>query len=362
MSTTAASFPASAPTGEIVFKTKTIDFDGRRNILIQNENGPCALLALINYILLTVDHLSAPEIHDLVALVNSSNEIPLSGLLNYLQQIVTANQRTYGIPPEEVQTTLSFLPSLHEGLNINPQFDGTFSPSHELALFRDFNVPLVHGWLVDPSAPEYKGVIKYNSYETAQNVLVEAYDVEQKPNKDSVDLEIIDDSRQIKSFFARTATQLTDYGLHYLRDNLQNNSIAVLFRNDHFATIIKKDNDIYALVTDVGFATKKSFVWESLLSINGANNSFFTGNFSPILEDSSNPFDDSNVDNDDLNSAEERDRALAIAMQEEEDNRVATNLQKRYEKNNNKAKKSPKEEKKQKKTKDGKKKKSCIIM
>ncbi|CAM9022872.1 unnamed protein product [Wickerhamomyces anomalus] len=330
----------TAPTGEIVFKTKTIDFDGRRNILIQNENGPCALLALVNYILLTVDHLSAPEIHDLVALVNSSNEIPLSGLLNYLQQIVTANQR----------------------LNINPQFDGTFSPSHELALFRDFNVPLVHGWLVDPSAPEYRGVIKYNSYETAQNVLVEAYDVEQKANKDSVDLEIIDDSRQIKSFFARTATQLTDYGLHYLRDNLQNNSIAVLFRNDHFATIIKKDNDIYALVTDVGFATKKSFVWESLLSINGANNSFFTGNFSPILEDSSNPFDDSNVDNDDLNSAEERDRALAIAMQEEEDNRVATNLQKRYEKNNNKAKKSPKEEKKQKKTKDGKKKKSCIIM
>lgn len=353
---------------DLIFKTKTIDFNGRRNILIQNDNGPCALLALINSILLTVDHLSSAETQDLVALINSSNEIPLEALLDSLQRIVTANQHTYGISPEEVQATLSLLPKLHEGLNINPRFDGTFSPSNELALFRDFNVTLVHGWLIDPNAREYNGVIKYNSYETAQNVLVEAYDVEQKQEKDQVDLEIIDDSRQIKSFFARTATQLTDYGLQYLRDNLQTGTIAVLFRNDHFATIIKDENDIYALVTDAGFAKRKSYVWESLLSINGANNSFFTGHFSPILEDSSNPFDDANVDSGDLDSQEERDRALAVAMQEEEDSRVAANLNKRYERGN-KSKKptTAKEDKKAAKkaaAKEGKKSKKdkCIIM
>jgi len=349
---------------EVVFKTKTIDFNGKRNILIQNENGPCSLLALVNTILLTVDHQSSSEIHDLVALVNSSDQIALDGLLQSLQKIVTANQHLYGIPPEEVQNTLKLLPTLHEGLNINPQFDGSFSPSNEVALFRDFNVGLVHGWLVDPNALEYQSVIKYNSYETAQNVLVEAYDVEQKPNKDTVDLEILDDSKHIKSFFARTATQLTDYGLQYLRDNLPQGSIAVLFRNDHFATICKSEHDIYALVTDVGFSSRKRFVWESLLSINGANNSFFTGNFSPILEDSSNPFSDNNVDSGDLDSQNERDRALAIAMQEEEDNRVAANLQKRYDKGG-KPKIPKKEGRKNGKGgpfRDGKKKKGCVIM
>lgn len=351
---------------DLVFKTKTIDFNGKRNILIQNDNGPCALLALINSILLTVDHLSSGEIQDLVALVNSSDEISLELLRESLQRIVTANQHIYEISPEEIQATLSLLPTLHEGLNINPRFDGTFSPGNELSLFRDFNVTLVHGWLIDPNAREYNGVIKYNSYETAQNVLVEAYDVEQKPTKDQVDLEIIDDSKQIKSFFARTATQLTDYGLQYLRDNLQTGSIAVLFRNDHFATIIKDENDIYSLVTDAGFAKRKSFVWESLLSINGANNSFFTGHFSPILEDSSNPFDDANVDSGDLDSQEERDRALAIAMQEEEDGRVAANLNKRYERGSKQNKPiSAKDEKKAaKKAASGKKSKKdkCIIM
>ncbi|CCH42780.1 hypothetical protein BN7_2324 [Wickerhamomyces ciferrii] len=350
---------------EVVYKTKTIDFNGKRNILIQNENGPCALHSLVNSILLTVDHLSSSEIHDLVALVNSVESVPLDQLLNSLKQIVTANQRLYGISPEDIQSTLSLLPRLHEGLEINPQFDGTFSPGHELNLFRNFNIPLVHGWLVDPNELEYAGVLKYNSYEAAQNVLVEAYEVEQKPVKDNVDLEIIQDSRQIKSFFARSATQLTDYGLNYLKQNLTPGSIAVLFRNNHYATIIKNDNDIFSLVTDIGFSSRKSYIWESLLSINGSNNSFFTGSFSPILEDSTNPFDDQQ-DHTDLNSQEEQDRALARTIQEEEDNKAAKRLQqvqeKREKKNAAKNNGSLSGGKKSPKIKDGKKKSKCIVM
>lgn len=344
---------------EITYKTKEIDSEGKKNILVQNENGPCALLAIINSILLTVSFQSSPEIHDLVALVNSENEIPLQALQQQLANVATANQSLYrAITPEDVQTTLSLLPRLHEGLNINPTFDGKFSPSAELSIFRVFQLPLVHGWIVDPDDNDHTAVRKYNSYEASQNVLVEAYELGNKSVKDSVDEEIINDSKQIRHFFARTATQLTDYGLAFLKQNLYDNSVAIFFRNDHFGTIIKKSNDLYELVTDVGFANKPQFVWESLLSINGSNNSFFTGAFTPLLEDSSNPFDDGTTGN--LSPHEQTDADLARALQEEEDQRVAKALQKRYEKNN-----KPKEAEKkvkEKKSKKEKKNRKCIIM
>jgi hypothetical protein len=326
--------------------------------LIQNENGPCALLAIINSILLTVNNESAPQVHELVVLVNSESDIPLEQLLDRLGDIAVTNQQLYALDPEEVQTTLSLLPKLHEGLNINPTFDGSFITSPELSIFKVFQLPLVHGWILDPNDAEHAAVRKYNSYEASQNVLVEAYELENKPVKDYVDQEIIDDSKQIKHFFARSATQLTDYGLQYLKDNLYDASIAIFFRNDHFGTIIKNDNDIYELLTDIGFKNKPSFVWESLLSINGANNSFFTGDFTPLMEDSSNPFEDGTCE---LSPQEKDDQALARHLQEEEDQRVAKALQKRYEPKKARPANVDNKAKKEKKPKE-KKDKKCVIM
>lgn len=336
------------------YKTKTIDFQGKRNILIQNENGPCALLAIINSILLTVNSESAAPVHELVVLINSQLNIELDQILNRLGQIAIANQQLYGLDPEDIQTTLSLLPKLHEGLNINPTFDGGFNESPELTIFKVFQLPLVHGWIVDPTDTEHSAVRKYNSYEASQNVLVEAYELENKPTKDYVDEEIISDSKQIKHFFARSATQLTDYGLRYLKGSLYEDSVAIFFRNDHFGTIIKKHNDIYELVTDIGFADKVNFVWESLISINGANNSFFTGEFTPLLEDSTNPFEERSSP---LSPQEQDDELLAKHLQEEEDERVAKALQKKYEP-------KPKKEKKEKtrETTKEKKHKKCVIM
>lgn len=330
------------------FKTKTIDFNGQRNILMQNENGPCCLLALVNTILLTVNELSINEIHELVVLVNSADEVTLEELTAKLRDIINAYGGVYA------EASLSLLGRLNEGLNINPKFDGGFEESVELSIFKSLNISLLHGWICDPSGTEYQTLMKYNSYETSQNVLIEAYELENKAGGqlDEVDQMVINDSKVIKSFFARTATQLTDFGLNYLKSTLNANSIAVLFRNDHFSTIVKSGNDLFFLVTDAGYINDKRIVWESLLSINGANNSFFTGDFSPLLDESFDPFADAG-DGD----AEDRDRALAMAIQEEEDSKAANALSKQYQKKG-KAQSKKSKPKKEKNKRD----KKCIIM
>jgi hypothetical protein len=302
------------------FKVKTIQFYGQRSILSQAENGPCALLAIVNTLLLTTTEHSPQGWHQLVALVNSGEgEVSLEQLLQRLYAIAVDQLQDQNASPEESQAVLNLLPTLNEGLNVDPHFGGGFTPGLEVSIFHVFGVKIVHGWVIDPETPEYASVIKYNSYEQAQSVLVEAYEKSQAGETEG---EVIDDSVAIKHFMAHTATQLTPYGLNYLKQSLVEDEICVFFRNNHFNTIIKHDGEVYQLVTDQGFVNKKEYVWESLLSVNGSINSFFTGEFRPLV-------DGENVED------EDEDRLMAVRMQEEEDERVAAALQRRYEDNGN---------------------------
>lgn len=43
-----------------------------------------------------------------------------------------------------------------------------------LELFSHANIPLVHGWLVDPSSPEYEAVHRAGDYDSSVNVVAEA--------------------------------------------------------------------------------------------------------------------------------------------------------------------------------------------
>lgn len=300
------------------FEVKSIYFHGKRSILSQSVNGPCALLAIVNTILLQTTEQSPAEHHQLVALVNSGERtVALESIQPILYSLAVNNLQQRGATPEETQAILNLLPSLNEGLNVDPHFAGGFTPSVEVSVFDVFGLKIVHGWIIDPQSPEYANVIKHNSYEEAQGVLVEAYEKQQAGETQG---EIIEDSEALKRFMAHTATQLTDYGLGVLKRSLLDEEICVFFRNNHFNTIIKHELDVYQLVTDQGFLKKRDFVWESLLSVNGSINSFFTGNFQPLVEGET-------VED------EDEDEALARQMQEEEDQRVAKALQKRYEGN-----------------------------
>ncbi len=46
----------------------------------------------------------------------------------------------------------------------------------------------------------------------------------------------------------------------------------MLFRNNHFSTIIKRKDALYTLVTDIGFLHKTEVVWETLDCVSGDTN------------------------------------------------------------------------------------------
>lgn len=64
-------------------------------------------------------------------------------------------------------------------MDLNPVFTSTtaFRPATtggELALFSSAGIILVHGWVVDPDAPEYAAVKRVEDYDSAMNLIVEA--------------------------------------------------------------------------------------------------------------------------------------------------------------------------------------------
>ncbi|KAK9474368.1 uncharacterized protein V1510DRAFT_361312 [Dipodascopsis tothii] len=304
-------------------------YDQQRSspIIMQNENGPCPLVALVNTLVLSAPPGADPP---LVRALTDRSEISSDRLLEQLADMVLATSGA----TDDVERVLSLLPSLHTGLNINPRFDGIFEESSELALFRVFSVDIVHGWLSDPDDKYvHAAVMAAESYEGAQSVLVEAQELSAKAaaplGLPADELRVIERAGIISHFLASTATQLTPAGLTFLADLLSPGGLAVLFRNDHFSTIYKHPDSgqLFMLVTDAGFLTHKHAVWESLSDVSGSRSEFFSGAFVPVgiaaLDDKRPP----------PPSAASDDYALAVQMQMREDERLALEQQRRYERN-----------------------------
>jgi hypothetical protein len=73
----------------------------------------------------------------------------------------------------------------------------------------------------------------------------------------------------INTFLSSTGHQLTHYGLHELYEYLQEESLCVFFRNNHFGTLTKHGGVLYLLVTDLGYANVPQVMWEKLDGIDG---------------------------------------------------------------------------------------------
>ncbi|EFX62392.1 hypothetical protein DAPPUDRAFT_270490 [Daphnia pulex] len=135
---------------------------------------------------------------------------------------------------------MAVLPKLQTGLDVNVKFtvvrDFEYTP--ECIIFDLLRIPLFHGWLVDPQTPEIVAA-----------VVLEALVIE--------------------NFLERSASQLTYHGLSELTTSMEDDQIGVLFRNNHFSTIYKRQKELLQLVTDQGFLGESSVVWETLGSIDG---------------------------------------------------------------------------------------------
>ncbi|KAK9353133.1 hypothetical protein V1523DRAFT_411881 [Lipomyces doorenjongii] len=333
-----------------VFKVKSVkwyDPYGQTRespIVLQNENGPCPLLALVNTLIL-----STPPGQDtpLSRISTTRTEINALYLLELLGDLLLSSNVA---EITDVNNVLSLLPSLHTGLNINPRFDGTFQESEELALFRAFEVDLVHGWVSNPDDSYiHNALMKATSYEGSQSILVSMSELSTKLDKGESltanELLTMEYGRIIEHFLQQTATQLTTFGLSFLSELLLPGSFAVFFRNDHFSTVYRHPDSrqIFMLVTDAGFSSHKNIVWESLNDVTGSSSLFFNGVFIPsefgdAEADKKDQAPQIDVDSQDVSRAttvpfasHDGDYALAIELQMKEDRELALQEARREE-------------------------------
>jgi hypothetical protein len=136
----------------VVKRIRFHDFD--TCMLMQNENGPCPLLALSNVLflrgVLTAPHPDLPKIHisELTAM-----------LAEYMLETNQPSETDAGLranQQQNLQDGMSLFPKLQRGLDVNVKFNAVdaFEYSEDLLLFDLLNVRLLHGWLVDPQDGE----------------------------------------------------------------------------------------------------------------------------------------------------------------------------------------------------------------
>jgi len=191
--------------------------DEFRNIMLQNENGPCPLLAAANALLLRgvitlppscvrTDIVSIEELatifadralqrsdaNHLVSDANNKKNTPIS-IKEEEAILLRKKQSQY-----QVDELMQILPGLQYGMDINPKF--TQGPegyefTKNLTAFDIMGVNLVHGWLIDPNDETTSRIIGSKTYNELVEIVVKKNDSEKeiKRLKDLIEQEKKDD-------------------------------------------------------------------------------------------------------------------------------------------------------------------------
>ncbi|KAL9073451.1 MAG: hypothetical protein Q9161_002872 [Pseudevernia consocians] len=284
----------------------------RSPIMVQNANGPCPLLALVNALVLTT---RSDVTTALVETLRVREQVSLGLLLDaVIDELMSGRRRGLGGILPDVSELYAFLVTLHTGMNVNPRFvpseestinlmdapidipaslhesrkAGGFEDTREMRLYSTFSIPLIHGWIPPRNHPAFAALKRTaETYEDAQNIMFREEELEEKLQRQGLSPEeqlILEDIASVKYFLSSTATQLTGYGLDTVTETLVPGSVAILFRNDHFSTLYRhpKSGQLLTLVTDMGYAGHDEVVWESLVDVSGEGCEFFAGDFRPV--------------------------------------------------------------------------------
>ncbi|KAJ4712926.1 protein FAM63A-like [Melia azedarach] len=158
---------------ECMHKTKSIQFFGRTTpIILQNDNGPCPLLAICNVLLLRNNLNLSPD----------TGEVSQEKLLSLVAERLidsnsNVNNKDAGYVENQQQNiadAIDLLPRLATGIDVNIKFrridDFEFTP--ECAIFDLLDIPLYHGWIVDPQDYDTANAIGSKSYNAIMGELV----------------------------------------------------------------------------------------------------------------------------------------------------------------------------------------------
>lgn len=263
-STSIASASAAPPSSveQAYYLVKWITWkDKRTPIITQSQNGPCPLLAIMNTLFLRWK----------AKLPAQTEVVTTEDLMTHLGECVlsaTPREKSDGMKlnfQQNMSDAMAVLPKLSTGLDVNVRFTGVsdFEYTPECIVFDLLNIPLYHGWLLDPQSPETVAAVGKLSY----NQLVEKIiDCKHSSNSSRVLEGLV-----AEQFLESTATQLSYHGLCELTTTATEGEVSVFFRNNHFSTMIKHKGHLYLLVTDQGFLSEQ-LVWESLHNVEGDGN------------------------------------------------------------------------------------------
>ncbi|XP_033752307.1 ubiquitin carboxyl-terminal hydrolase MINDY-2-like isoform X2 [Pecten maximus] len=239
----------------IAYKNKEIP------TITQNENGPCPLIAVMNVLLLK------GQVH----LSPNTEVITPDQLMTYIGNCILENAPKTQDTSEAVQLNyqqnmhdaMAVIHKLQTGLDVNVRFTGVsdFEYTPECIIFDLLSIPLYHGWLVDPQDKELITAIGTCSY----NQLVEKIISQRSSDKP----ETVTEALLCESFLDGAAAQLTYHGLCELNSVVKENQLCVFFRNNHFSTMYRHQNELFLLVTDQGFLGERNVVWETLSNVEG---------------------------------------------------------------------------------------------
>jgi len=141
---------------------------------LQNSNGPCSLLALANCLLLR------GSIH----ISSKTTSITYDQLSLLIADFLVTRPNDNSVLT--LESALSILPTMTQGLDVDVAFDGiskfkgiSARDSGELSVFNFAGVDLVHGWLADEGMQdEYEALQRAGSYEGAQERIVAGLEAE----------------------------------------------------------------------------------------------------------------------------------------------------------------------------------------
>ncbi|KAJ4947591.1 hypothetical protein JOQ06_009626 [Pogonophryne albipinna] len=237
-------------------------------IITQNENGPCPLLAIMNVLLLAWKVKMPPmmEIITVEQLMEYLGDYILETKPKEISEAQRLNYEQVCGCIHNMSDAMAVLHKLQTGLDVNVKFTGVqvFEYTPECIVFDLLDIPLYHGWLVDPQMQDIVKAVGNCSYNQLVEKIISC--------KQSDNSELAGEGIVAEQFLSSTATQLTYHGLCELTSTVQEGELCVFFRNNHFSTMIKYKGQLYLLVTDQGFLTEEKVVWESLHNVDGDGN------------------------------------------------------------------------------------------
>ncbi|PVH36446.1 hypothetical protein PAHAL_6G074900 [Panicum hallii] len=233
---------------------RPIDFFERStHIIHQINDGPCALIAVCNILLLKGD----------IFFERDETVVSMDYLLNLVFTLIRESAKMQAYSPEIRRQIWDVAPKLAEGFDMNVVFNRTdgFTVTPEWLLLDCLDLNIRHGWIpnVDllpgPEVPEV-------SYERLTLKSLE-------PD--------CPDAETIKNFL--NGHQLTLIGLVSLLEDLGEKIPCILYCHYHYSTIAKVNGVIYSLVTNINYLRTRA-VWQ-MLQVNGGG-VYLDSKFRPI--------------------------------------------------------------------------------